>query len=104
MRLVIANLVSPHLPVASAGAPLAWDNVLWQPGSRLRGVHQQMRLADAGAVLTYYRALAERVRPAANPCWRVRAEAWLDESSSHLGRAHAGLRSLTVAADVIRLG
>ncbi|TXG86964.1 MAG: twin-arginine translocation pathway signal protein [Rhodocyclaceae bacterium] len=104
---LVANLVVTHLPVASAGAPLAWDNVLYgSPGlGYVVSTHQQMRLADAGAVLTYYRALAGVSPAAGREALLARSrEAWLDEVFADLGRAHAELRSLTVAADVIRLG
>lgn len=104
---LVANLVVSSLPSAGAGSPLAWDNVLYDsPGlGYVVSSHQQMRLADAGAVLTYYRALSAMSPAAGREALLSRTrETWLDEVFADLGRAHAELRSLTVAADIVRLG
>lgn len=104
---LVANLVVTSLPAAGAGAPLAWDNVLYDsPGlGYVVSTHQQMRLADAGAVLTYYRAISGMAPAAGREALLSRTrEAWLDEVFADLGRAHDDLRSLTVTADIVRLG
>ena len=104
---LVANLAVSRLPSAGAGASLAWDNVLYgSPGlGYVVSTHQQMRLADAGAVLTYYRALADVPPAVGREALLSRSrESWLDEVFADLGRAHGDLRSLTVAADIVRLG
>lgn len=104
---LVANLTLSSPPAPGAGAPMAWDNVLYgAPGlGYVVSTHQQMRLAPGPTVLTYYRALSELSPAAGREVLLQRSrEEWVEAVFAELAGAHADLRALTVQADIVRLG
>ncbi len=104
---LVANLTLSAPPDPGAGAPLAWDNVLYDsPGlGYVISTHQRMRLAPAPTVLTYYRALSDVAPGTGRELLLGQSrEAWLEAVFADLARAHPELRTLTVQADIVRLG
>lgn len=104
---LVANLTLREPPADGAGAPLAWDNVLY--GAEGLGyvvaTHQNIRAAPGPTVLTYYRALADQPpKEARELLLRVSREAWAETILAELGRAHGDLRRLTLRLDVHRHG
>jgi hypothetical protein len=104
---LVANLTVSALPAAGAGAAMAWDNVLYDsPGlGYVVSTHQQMRLHQGAAVLTYYRALSGQVPAVAREVLLQRSrEEWAEEVLADLERAHADIRALTLQVDIALLG
>jgi hypothetical protein len=104
---LVANLTLRELPARGAGAPLAWDNVLFDaPGlGYVVATHQQLRLAPGPTVITYYRALADRPPAEARQLLLdTSREAWATVILEELARAHGDLPRLTERLDVHRHG
>lgn len=104
---LVASLTVSSLPAPGAGAAPAWDNVLYDgPGlGYVVSTHQQMRLAEGPAVLSYYRALADMAPAAGREALLARPrEAWAEDVLADLGRAHADLRERVLRVDIARLG
>jgi monoamine oxidase len=104
---LVANLTLDALPADGAGAPLAWDNVLY--GSAGLGyvvaTHQRLQMNSGPSVLTYYRALTEMEPQAARKqLLEANREDWARLVLAELGRAHADLPRLTRRLDVFRHG
>jgi glycine/D-amino acid oxidase-like deaminating enzyme len=104
---LVANLTLRELPAPGAGAPLAWDNVLYDaPGlGYVVATHQNLRIAPGPTVLTYYRALSDRPPLQARQLLQdtsreACAAAILDE----LSRAHGDLPGLVTGLDIFRHG
>jgi monoamine oxidase len=103
---LVAQLTLAEPPAAGAGAPLAWDNVIY--GGRGLGyvvaTHQQIRAAPAGpTVLTYYRPLTEFTPQAGRAkLLETPRETWAGEILADLSRVHIDLPRLTQRLDVIR--
>jgi protoporphyrinogen oxidase len=102
---LVANITVRERP-ASAGFPLAWDNVLYDSPSLGYVVSTHQRGIDRGpSVLTYYYALcgsdAHRERERLLSAGR---DAWAEVALADLSRAHPELRSLTERVDVMRWG
>ena len=103
----MANLSVAVPPARGAGAPLAWDNVLYDsPGlGYVVSTHQQMRLHPQAMVLTYYRALSDLAPAAGREVLLARSrEEWAEEVLADIGRAHPEIREITRQLDVVRLG
>ena len=102
-----ANLTLSRLPEERHGAPLSWDNVLYD-GAGLGYVvatHQNMRTRPGPTVLTYYRALAQMAPQAGRQQLLERGrEAWAEEILGELQRAHPDLRAITQEIDICRFG
>lgn len=104
---VVANLHLDDFPLERRGAPLAWDNVLYN-GVGLGYVvatHQLLRRHLSGTILTYYRALSD-LPPRE---WRQRLltssrDAWADAILSELEVPHPDIRHITSRLDVFRHG
>lgn len=104
---LVANLSVAVPPARGAGAPLAWDNVLYDsPGlGYVVSTHQQMRLHPQAMVLTYYRALSDIAPAAGREVLLARSrEEWAEEVLADIGRAHPEIREITRQLDVVRLG
>ncbi len=104
---LLANLTLRGLPAAGAGAPLAWDNVLYDNGGLgyVVATHQNIRAAPGPTVLTYYRALADAPPVQAREgLWRYSREAWATVVLEELARAHGDLPALTTQLDIFRHG
>lgn len=104
---LVANLTLAELPAPGAGAPLAWDNVLY--GSSGLGYvvagHQNLARPLGPAVLTWYHALAGRDPAAERQALRETPHAvWAGRILGELGRAHADLPRLVQRLDLFRHG
>jgi hypothetical protein len=104
---LVANLHLDRLPGGAAGAPPAWDNVLYE-GAGLGYVvatHQSLRAHEGATVLTYYRSF-----PGADPAAGRRtllASTWTtlrDEVLRDLARPHPELPRDVRRLDVMRYG
>lgn len=103
---LVANLSLERLPAERGGAPLAWDNVLYdQPGlGYVVSTHQQLRSAPGPSVITYYRALADRSPAEARTLLQARSrEEWAEEILAELEVPHPDIRRLCSRLDVNRL-
>lgn len=104
---LVANLSVASPPARGAGAPLAWDNVLYDsPGlGYVVSTHQQMRLHPQETVLTYYRAMSDLAPAAGREVLLARSrEEWAEEVLADIGRAHPDIREITRQIDIARLG
>jgi monoamine oxidase len=104
---LVANLTLNGPPSHGAGAPLSWDNVLYDaPGlGYVVATHQNVRVAPGPTVLTYYRALsAAPPAEARQLLLNTSREAWATAILDELSRAHGDLRGLTTRLDVFRHG
>jgi hypothetical protein len=104
---LVANLSLREPPAPGAGAPLAWDNVLYGGAGLgyIVATHQNVRLAPGPTVLTYYRALSELPPPQARQLFQdTRREAWAAAILEELSVAHGDLPRLTAQLDVFRHG
>lgn len=103
---LVANLSLREPPAPGAGAPLAWDNVLY--GSEGLGyvvaTHQNIRAAPGPTVLTYYRALTGPAKAARESLLTISREAWATTILAELGRAHGDLPGLSLRLDIHRHG
>lgn len=104
---LVANLSLSEHPHTRAGAPLAWDNVLFD-GAGLGYVvatHQQIRVRPAATVITYYRAFGHPDSHAARQQLLSRPRVdWVQEIFNELAVAHPELREITTQFDVFRHG
>jgi hypothetical protein len=104
---LVANLTLSEPPHGGAGAPLSWDNVLYDSPALgyVVATHQLLRLAPGPTVLTYYHALADEAPAAARA--RLLAtprEGWARAILADLGRAHSDIARLTTRLDIFRHG
>jgi protoporphyrinogen oxidase len=101
----VANLILKEIPY-SRGAPLAWDNVLYEsPSLGYVATTYQRGLDHGPALLTYYYALCDQnPRIARARLLEVERDGWAEIALSDLERAHPGLRSQTSRIDVMRWG
>lgn len=102
---LVANLHLDAAPSAGAGAPLAWDNVIYDSDSLgyVVATHQSLRMAGGATVLTYYLSFAgQEPVPARRALLETPWAAWRDHVLRDLGRPHPALarsvRRLDVAA------
>lgn len=104
---LVANLSLREPPHTGAGAPLSWDNVLYDSPALgyVVATHQQLRMARGPTVLTYYQALsAEAPTLARARLLNTSREDWARQIFADLGRAHAEISDLTQRLDVFRHG
>ncbi|MBI3270376.1 MAG: FAD-dependent oxidoreductase [Planctomycetes bacterium] len=102
---LVANLHLRDRPRA-AGAPLAWDNVLYDSPSLGYVVATHQTESDRGpTVFTYYHALCDQPpRAAREKLLATGREAWAEAVLADLGRAHPDLPGLVERLDVLRWG
>jgi monoamine oxidase len=104
---LVANLTLAEPPHTGAGAPLSWDNVLYDSPALgyVVATHQRIAAAPGPTVLTYYHALsAEPPRRARERLLATSREDWAKLILADLGRAHAGIGRITRRLDVFRHG
>jgi phytoene dehydrogenase-like protein len=101
-----ANLTLER-PPAERGAPLAWDNVLYDSPALgyVVATHQSLATHQDASVWTYYWALTDRApaearRLLAQRTWRD----WVEAILADLERAHPDLRECVARVDVLRMG
>lgn len=104
---LVANLTLREPPGHGAGAPLAWDNVIYgaEGLGYVLATHQTIRAAPGPTVLTYYRALADRPPQEARELLLTASRAaWAEAILAELAKAHPDIRVLTERLDVHRHG
>ncbi|MBI2959463.1 MAG: NAD(P)-binding protein [Betaproteobacteria bacterium] len=104
---LVANLTLERLPEERRGAPLSWDNVIYDsPGlGYVVATHQHMRTKPGPTVFSYYRALAHPdARRERKNLLDLPREAWAEEILGELARAHPDVREITARIDVCRYG
>ena len=102
---LVANLLLDEAPLERAGAPRAWDNVVYGAASGQLGYvdasHQLLSPAGGPLVLSAYLALDEAQRPALlKQDWPV----WLGRVLDGLHEVHPRLRDQLRRADLMRWG
>lgn len=104
---VVANLVLKAFPEEKHGAPLSWDNVLYDSPSLgyVVATHQQWRLHGQGSVFTWYHALStgpaqQARRDLMASDWRR----WRDFVLADLGKAYGDLTPQAESLHVRRYG
>ena len=104
---LVANLSLRGFPEERRGAPLSWDNVLYDSDALgyVVATHQQLTAHPQQTVFTWYQALCdgppdrERQRLLETP-WKV----WAERILSELSRPHPDIRALVTRLDVMRWG
>jgi monoamine oxidase len=104
---IVANLSLTAVPLERTGAPLAWDNVIYDGAGigYVVATHQALRTAPGPTVLTYYLPLSAQAPAAARE--RLLAaprEEWAEIILADLARPHPEIRELTTRLDVYRWG
>jgi predicted NAD/FAD-dependent oxidoreductase len=104
---LVANLSLRGFPAERRGAPLAWDNVLYDSDALgyVVATHQHLTAHQDQTVFTWYHALSdgpperERQRLLATP-WA----AWAEKILHDLSRPHPDIRQLVARLDLMRWG
>ena len=104
---LVANLSLRGFPEERRGAPLAWDNVLYDSAALgyVVATHQHLTAHQDQTVFTWYQALCdgsptrERQRLLATP-WAT----WSEVILRDLSRPHPDIRQLVTRLDLIRWG
>lgn len=104
---LVANLSLRGFPEERRGAPLSWDNVLYDSDALgyVVATHQHLAAHQDQTVFTYYHALCdgppdqERQRLLETP-WA----AWAERILRDLSRPHPNLRQLVTRLDLMRWG
>lgn len=104
---IVANLSLKAVPLERVGAPLAWDNVIYDGAGigYVVATHQALRTAPGPTVLTYYLPLSGQP-PAAGRERLLAAsrDEWAEAILADLARPHPEIRELTTRLDVFRWG
>jgi glycine/D-amino acid oxidase-like deaminating enzyme len=104
---LVANLTLDEPPVERSGAPMAWDNVIYDSNSLgyVVATHQSLRTHERESVWTFYYPLTgsspreERTR-LLNTSW----EEWVDFILADLSGPHPEIRRLVSNIDIMRWG
>jgi hypothetical protein len=104
---MVANLELDAFPQQRAGAPIAWDNVIYDSDSLgyVVATHQSLRVHQPQTVLTYYYPLtgasprSERER-LLDTDWQT----WVELILTDLSRPHPEIRELVRNIDIMRWG
>lgn len=104
---LVANLSLKALPPARSGAPLAWDNVIYDSPSLgyVLATHQSLATHVRETVLTYYYAMVEA--PPAQERTRLLRTPWQDWADFilwDLSRPHPEIRNLITRMDLFCWG
>lgn len=104
---ITANLTLSELPYAHHGAPLAWDNVIYDSASLgyVVATHQGVTTLPGPTVLTWYFPLAA-ISPAEGrrKLLNLKREAWVEAALMDIEKPHPEIRSITREADVFANG
>jgi monoamine oxidase len=104
---LVANLTLARLPEERGGAPLSWDNVLYDSGSLgyVVATHQTLRTRPGPTVFTYYRALCDGPSALARRrLLETPREVWAADILRELERVHPDIREIALRADLCRFG
>ncbi len=104
---LVANLTLSGAPDASRGAPLAWDNVLYDSPALgyVVATHQRLAVRPGPTVLSYYRPFAGEAPLAARQrLFDAPRERWAEEILADLARPHPDLPAKVEGIDLMRWG
>lgn len=103
---LVANLTLRQLPGAGNGAPLSWDNVLYDSPALgyVNATHQSLRTTAGPTVWTYYRALTGQADTARQQLFETPRESWTEHILADLSRAHPDIRGKVEQLDIWRWG
>jgi predicted NAD/FAD-binding protein len=104
---LVANLSLKALPSARSGAPLAWDNVIYDSPSLgyVLATHQSLATQIQETVLTYYYAMVEAPPPQERArLLRTSWKDWADFILWDLSRPHPEIRNLITRMDLFCWG
>jgi hypothetical protein len=104
---VVANLTLEEAPRDRYGAPLAWDNVLYDSSALgyVVATHQSLASHRGPTVITWYQPLcAEAPRAARERLLATPREAWAEAILAELSRPHPELRAAVRRMDVAANG
>ena len=104
---LVANLTLEAFPRERSGAPIAWDNVIYESDSLgyVVATHQSLRTFQPETVFTFYQPLtgssaaAERSRLLSTD-WQT----WVDFIMADLSKPHPEIRGLVRNVDIMRWG
>ena len=102
---LVANLSLRALPEERSGAPLAWDNVLYDSSALgyVVATHQNLRTYTGPTVLTYYWALSNEAPKAARErLWNTPWSGWAEQILRDLERPHPDIRRQVERLDIFR--
>lgn len=100
---VTANLTLSEPPYVRHGAPLSWDNVIYDSAALgyVVATHQGVETRPGATVLTWYRPLTEMApRDARRKLLGSPREPWVDAALADLSKPHPEIRELVQRADV----
>lgn len=103
---LVANLHLSATPESGLGAPLSWDNVLYDSPSLgyILATHQSLRAATGPTVLTWYQALTGDSAQARKRLLETPREAWAKLILADLDKAHPGIHEIIEQLDIWRWG
>jgi protoporphyrinogen oxidase len=104
---LVANLTLNSMPEPGHGAPLSWDNVLYDSPALgyVNATHQNLRSHEGPTVLTYYWALSgESENNARQRLFDTPRENWAESILRDLSRPHPDIRSKVTGLDIVRWG
>ena len=104
---LVANLTLEQAPGDRHGAPLAWDNVLYDSAALgyIVATHQDLAARRGPTVLTWYLPLCgEPPRAARERLLATSREAWAQAILAELSRPHPEIRSIARRIDVAANG
>ena len=100
---MVANLTLEEAPRDRHGAPLAWDNVLYDSAALgyVVATHQSLASHSGPTVLTWYQPLCNEAPHAARErLLATSREAWVEPILAELSRPHPEIRSVVRRVDV----
>jgi glycine/D-amino acid oxidase-like deaminating enzyme len=104
---MVANLTLDAFPQQRTGAPIAWDNVIYDSDSLgyVVATHQSLRVRQQETVLTYYYPLAgSSPRSERERLLMTDWKAWTDFILADLSKPHPEIRELVRSIDIMRWG
>jgi hypothetical protein len=100
---VTANLTLSEPPYVRHGAPLSWDNVIYDSAALgyVVATHQGVETRPGPTVLTWYRPLTEMApRDGRKRLLEATRESWVESALADLSKPHPEIRELVQRADV----
>lgn len=104
---LVANLTLNATPEQRHGAPLSWDNVLYDSPALgyVDATHQNLRSREGSTVLTYYWALSGETPEAARQrLYDTPWQGWAERILDDLSRPHPDIRGKVENLDIFRWG
>jgi hypothetical protein len=104
---LVANLSLKSFPSTRSGAPIAWDNVIYDSPSLgyVVATHQSLKTHIPETVITYYHALAWRsLSQERDDLLRTPWNVWADFILRDLAKPHPEIKDLVTRLDIFRWG